>query len=118
MEPREASAGTGANRTRKARRRPRTYTVGFRLDEHYIGLLEKSASVYGISLHEYARQRLTELLDRTEEARVLAELAETRATVNDLREDLARSLEVILVNMTHGDASSIRTWIDANLRRG
>lgn len=103
---------------RRARKARPTFTVGFRLDGYYLTLLEKGAATFGISVHEYARQRLLELLDRQEEAHLLAEMSEVRGGVVELREDIARTLEVILVNVTKGDSSKIRAWVDSNLRRG
>ncbi|MDE2125250.1 MAG: hypothetical protein KGJ62_01525 [Armatimonadetes bacterium] len=88
------------------------------MDEYYLAILEKGAASYEISIHEYARQRLLELLDRHDETRLLAELDQVTADVAELREDIARSLEVILVNLTKGDAQAIRSWISDNLRRG
>lgn len=108
--------GTAPSRTGRTRRRRVSFTIGFRLDEFYIGKLEKGAAAYGISVHEYARQRLVEVLDRTEEARLLEECALGRVAVEELREDLARTLEILLANTTRAEPAAIRTWIEQNLR--
>jgi len=99
--------------------RPRreSHTIGFRVDNYTLTQLEKGAAAYGISVHEYARQRLMELLERQDEARLLDEAAATRRGVDGLRDDLAATLEVILLNTTKGDPERIRGWIDEHLRR-
>lgn len=99
------------------RRRPPTYTVGFRLDAYYLQRLERGAARYGISIHEYARQRLTELLDGQEAAPVLDEISRARTGVDELREDVARTLEILLVNLTRAEPQEVRLWVDAHLRR-
>lgn len=109
---------TSATRSQRTPRKKRpSYTVGFRLDSYYVSLLERGAAAYEISIHEYARQRLVELLDRQEETRLLEEASQTRVAVSSLREDLARTLEVLLANLTSADPKAIRDWISANLRR-
>lgn len=119
METERASGRNEAKPPSKrgVRRKRQTYTVGFRLDAFYLGLLERGASVYGISVHEYARQRLIELMDRQEETRLLEETTQTRVAVFELREDVARALEVLLVNLTSARPEAIRDWIAQNLRR-
>jgi hypothetical protein len=107
----------GSRPQRSARKKRPTFTVAFREDAYYLGLLERGAAVYGISVHEYARQRLNELLDRQEETRLLEETSQTRAAVFELREDMARALEVLLVNLTSAGPEAIRDWIGQNLRR-
>lgn len=74
------------------KRKKETFTISFRVDGHYLGQLEKGAAAYGISVHEYARQRLIELLERQDEARLLEEAAKTRRGVEALRNDVALSL--------------------------
>jgi len=121
MEPSSPGAPPApGKRTRKATRPRRvSATIGFRVDTYYHSLLARGASAYQISVHEYARQRLLELLDRQEEVRLLEEAALTRAAVEALREDLARSLELLMANFVpNADPLQLRAWIDANLRRG
>jgi hypothetical protein len=117
MEPVDARESAIRTRPKKGPRKKRvTYTIGFRLDEYYLSRLERGAAAYGISIHEYARQRLVELLDRQEEARLLEEAERTRAAVESLREDLAITLEAVLLNLSRADPATIRTWVDEHLR--
>lgn len=111
------SKGTPKAAPGARKRRRVTYTVGFRVDAHYLALLEKGAAAYGISLHEYARQRLVELLDRQEEVRLLEAATRTREELEDLREDLARLLQILLVNLGQADPAAVRALVDAHLRR-
>src|SRR5262245_31927860 len=95
----------------KSPRRPRTpatIPIGFRVDAYYRTLLEKGAAAYGISLHAYARQRLKELLDHQEETRLLGELQAAQAELRALREDVARTLEIVLVNVTKAEPARVQ----------
>ena len=105
-----------ATAVRATRRKKETFTIGFRVDGHTLSQLEKGAAAYGISVHEYARQRLLELLERRDEARVLEAAEKTQQGVEALRSDVAAALEVILLNTTKGDPARIRDWIDSHLR--
>lgn len=104
----------------KSRKRE-TFTIGFRVDAYTLGQLEKGAAAYGISVHEYARQRLLELLERQDEARLLEETAGVRRGVEGLRSDVAATLEVILINTTKAttteEQARIRAWISQFMRR-
>lgn len=80
---RKPALGTG-KRPPKPRRE--TFTIGFRVDPYTLTQLEKGAVGYGISVHEYARQRLLELLEKQEEARMLDAVTEARREVKALRE--------------------------------
>jgi hypothetical protein len=104
------------NRQRAPRERRPSYTIAFRLHAETLALLEQGAAAHEISIHGYARQLLIELLHREQDACLLQEAVRTRAAVEELREDFARMLEVLLVNLTPRDAASIRSWIDQNLR--
>ena len=104
-------------KTPPKRRKRETFTIGFRVDAHTLFQLEKGASSYGISVHEYARQRLVELLERQDEARLLEEARAMRQSVEGLRGDVAATIEALLLNLTEIPGAEIRTWIGQNLRR-
>ena len=86
---------------------------GFALLSH----LERGASRSGQSVHEYARQRLFELFEKQDEARLLAEAQATRRSVENLRNDVATALEVILLNTTQTEPERIRDWVNTHLRQ-
>ena len=104
------------------RRKKETFTISFRVDANHLKLLEKGASSYGLSVHEYARMRLLEALDRQDETRILEEATGIKRSVEGLRDDVAATLEVILMNTTKAatpeDQGRIRQWINQYLRRG
>ena len=95
-----------------------SYPLSFRVDGATLAQLEKGAARYGISVHEYARQRLLELLERADETRLLGEAQATRQSVEQLRGDVATALEVILLNTTQSEPERIRDWINTHLRGG
>lgn len=109
--------------TRTRRPKRETFTVGFRVDTSDLARLERGAARAGISVHEYARVRLLELLDREEESHLVAEAHKTQLitervgeNLDLLRSDVALTLEILLLNLTPGDPQQIRRWIDENLR--
>ena len=99
------------------RRKKETFTISFRVDGFHLSRLEKGATRLGMSVHEYARLRLSELLERQDEARLLDETARLRRGVEGLREDVAATLEAILLNLTDADSEQIRALIEAHLRQ-
>lgn len=104
--------------TKTVSRKPRkvSYPISFRVDGGALSQLEKGAARYGISVHEYARQRLLELLEKQDEARLLEAARTTQRGVEGLRGDVATALEVILLNTTQSDPEKIRDWINTHLR--
>jgi hypothetical protein len=80
-----------------------TFTIGFRVDAYTLAQLEKGAAAYGLSVHEYARQRLLELLERQDEARTLDAVAEMRQEIRALREEMRACLletnTLVLMNL-------------------
>ncbi len=94
-----------------------SYPISFRVDNATLAHLEKGAARYGISVHEYARQRLLELLERADETRLLGEAQATRQSVEGLRGDVATTLEVILLNTTQSEPERIRDWVNTHLRQ-
>jgi hypothetical protein len=98
-------------------RKKESFTISYRVDSATLMQLEKGASPYGISVHEYARQQLMEKLEGRGEARILAETEATRGSVEDLRNDVATTLEVILLNTTKTAPEKIRDWVNTHLRQ-
>ena len=103
------------NTTKKPRKV--TYPISFRVDNATLGQLEKGAARYGMSVHEYARQRLVELLEKQDETRLLEAAGITQRGVERLRSDVATALEVILLNTTPSEPERIRDWINRYLRQ-
>lgn len=100
------------------KRKKESFTISFRVDAYQLTQLEKGAAAYGMSVHEYARQRLGELLERQDEARLLEEAQVTRRSVEGLRADVAATLEVILLNtVKDANPAQVRQWISQNLQQ-
>ena len=108
------------NPAAKRSKRPKkiSYPLSFRVDAKTLELLEKSAAPSGLSVHEQARLKLLEQLHRDEDRRLMEETQRTRHEVGRLRNDVALTLELLLLNLTQGDPQKIRDWIDVHLREG
>jgi len=98
-----------------------TFTVGFRVDAYTLTQLEKGAAGYGISVHEYARQRLLELLEKQDEARMLDAVTEARREVRALREETRNGLKeatlLLLTNLVDADPKQLRIEVETILSR-
>jgi len=109
-----------ARKTAKPKRE--TFTIGFRVDAYTLAQLEKGAAGYGISVHEYARQRLLELLEKQEEARLLDAVTGTQREVRAMREQarayIKEATVLLLANLLRDDeleAGTIRREVDMAL---
>jgi hypothetical protein len=95
------------------------FPLSFRVDTKHLTMLEEGASRLGISVHEYARIRLYDELDSKREEEILAKQRRAEAQLELLREDVASSLEIILLNTLGGaKEEDIRQWVSIHLRRG
>lgn len=94
-----------------------THPISFRVDNTHLQELEKRASVVGLSAHEYARILVYEALNNDVAKTLLDGQERSERRTEELREDLALTLEAILVNVVKTTPSDeIRSWIDENLR--
>lgn len=97
------------------RRKKETFTISFRVDADHLGQLEKGATPYGVSVHEYARIKLLESLDCQEENRILEETEAIRRTLEGLQNGVAATLGAVLINVTEAtgqeDQDRIRGWV-------
>jgi hypothetical protein len=104
-------------RTPKRRRRPETFTVSFRVDSSHLKDLEKGAVELGISLHEYARILTYQALDQELQEKLLDGQERTEKRLDALREDIALTLETVLLNVVKGTSKEqLQSWVDENLR--
>ena len=108
-----------ARRTRRSVGRPKreTFTIAYRVDEATLQWLQERAAPYGMSVHEYARQRLMEAMLEVASEQLRGELREVHADMAALREDLAVSVEILLANITGDPAPTVRAWVNENLRK-
>jgi hypothetical protein len=95
----------------------KSITVGFRLGQDHLALLEQGAAAYGMSVHEYARRLVVDVLEDTERERVRDEVKRVGTEVQKLRRDVATSLETLLLNLTKASEDEIRQWVSQHLRR-
>ena len=98
------------------RRRPETFTVSFRVGPAQRKVLEERAAAWGVSVHECARNLLLETLEDAERARVRDEVKGVDRQVGRLREDIAATLEMLLLNLTPANEEDVRRWVSENLR--
>jgi hypothetical protein len=95
----------------------KTVTVGFRMGQDHLALLEQGAAAYGMSVHEYARRLVIGVLEDTERERIRDEVKRVGTEVQKLRRDVATSLETLLLNLTKATDEEIRQWVSEHLRR-
>jgi hypothetical protein len=91
-------------------------TIGFRLDQKRLSRLEDLAEAAGVTIHEFARQALTERLDSESDVhRLTMNVTNIQSELSELRRDLAVSVEALLVTsgVTHSEA---KAFTDENLR--
>ena len=96
-------------------------TVGFRLAEHHLQLLEDGADAFGVSVHEYARGLLIETLEDAERERLRQEVVELRDEVGRHRDEFAAALLALLLavrNPAGFTEDEARAWVAENLRSG
>lgn len=116
----EKSASPAAQRKiARTSKRPKkeSFTIAYRVDGATLSWLEEKAVPYGLSVHEYARQRLIETIEDTATEDIRGDITDVKHNLSELREDLAVTLEIVLANITGSDPKRIRAWIDDNLRR-
>jgi hypothetical protein len=106
------------------RRGDASQSVSFRLSGRALARLTEQAKASNQSLGNAARARLTAALDDEDPLRVFAEIQALRrdlagagGSLEQLRVDLAATLEVVLLNVTKGSAEEVRSWIEQHLRR-
>lgn len=94
-----------------------THTVSFRVDARAFKRLEAAADDLAMSPGAYARKLVMDAMEDHVRAQMLDEMAQTREAVNGLRNDLASTLEMVLLNLTDADEAHVQEWVTENLRR-
>lgn len=92
-----------------------SYPISFRVGDDYYGPLTEGSIRTGLSVHAYARLRLTEVLDSQEQERLLDEVAQLREEVSGLRNDMTAIIKILLLNLTEESEDQINEWIDTQL---
>lgn len=97
-------------------RKRRVSTIGFRLEAQEIAILSERAEKLGVSPHELARSYVLELLGASEERTALREGVVTlHNVIGLLREDLALSVEALLISAGKVSEEQARKWAEENL---
>ncbi len=92
--------------------------VGFRLDTEAHSVLAQRAALLGVSAHELARYFVLAILAEGEERNELRESVDSLQTnVEELRQDLAMVVEVLLVTSGKVSESAAREWVKDNLQK-
>lgn len=86
-----------------------------RLDAELYAQLEERARKVGSSVGLEARAIVQAELENTFETAILDRLADLQRQVLGLRADLARTLEVVLVNLANADPEAVRRGIAEHL---
>ena len=92
-------------------------TVSFRLGEPLLSALVERAEQEGESRGECARRIVAAALQDEMSLEVLRELEATRRELARLRDDLATSLESVLLNIGHIRPEEIQAFLSRTLRR-
>lgn len=98
-------------------RRDPSRPVNFRLRGALLARLEALAEAEGISRGKLAQRLVTAVLLDEDRLRVLQEVEAVRQEVTRLRSDVAKSLEMILLNAGHATSDEVKAWVSKNLRR-
>ena len=99
-------------------------TVGFRLDPENGELLRIRADSLGVSVHELARTYMLETLHEERDRAALYqglihlrdEVKDLRNDFSELREDMALSIQALLVRAGKVSAKEAMDWVDTQLR--
>jgi plasmid stability protein len=91
--------------------------ITVRFDEHVIGQLEERARLSGRSMGLEVRAIVQAELANQFSTDILQRLSDIDHQSRGLRADLARTLEVILVNLAGVDPDEVRNQVTAHLGR-
>src|SRR5262245_30136393 len=93
-------------------------TIGFRLDEESLRLLQQRALRLGVSRHELARHYLVETLSEKEERALLRQaIFQLSQELQGLRQDLSLAAEALLASAGQVTDKDAHRWAKGNLNR-
>lgn len=91
--------------------------IGFRLDVDSLRLLTEKAARSNVSVHELARTYVLEMLHMSEQIdRVGFAITNVWDDLYELREDLALSVQTLLVSAGKINRAEAEAWVDNNLK--
>src|SRR5262245_9976279 len=92
-----------------------TEPVAFRLPKRYRDKLAKEGAPYGLSLHEYARRIVMEVLDDEKHMRLLTEFIEVREALARLDGNLKVGVVALLADAGKAEVGEAKEWAKRNL---
>jgi hypothetical protein len=90
--------------------------VGFRLGGALLERLHAEATARGLSEGQCARALVSHVLQDEARLLLLEEVDALRQQVSRLRDDVATTLELILMNVAKVDEASVRQYVRSHLR--
>ena len=98
--------------------KPQSFTISFRLDASQIAELEKRAARHKISIHEEARNAVTDLLNDTRRDVIKDEILGARDDIKILQMKLADAVEALLITAGNYPKEQAREWTTEIIRQG
>ncbi len=95
-----------------------TFTISFRLDAGQVADLEKRAARHKISIHEEARNIVSDILNDTRRDEIKDEILGTRDDIKILQMKLADAVEALLITAGDYPKDQAREWTTEIIRRG
>lgn len=95
-----------------------SFTVSFRLDSGQLAELEKRAARHKTSIHEEARNIVTDFLNDTERDQIKDEILGTREDIQSLKLRLADAVEALLITAGNYPKEEARDWTTEIIREG
>lgn len=103
--------------TKKTKKTP-SFTVSFRLDAGQLAELDKRAARHKTSIHEEARNIVTDFLNDTDREQIKDEISATREEIQNLKLRLADAVEALLITAGNYPKDEARDWTTEIIREG
>lgn len=98
--------------------KPPSFTISFRLDAAQLAELEKRAARHKISVHEEARNTVTDILNDTRRDVIKDEILGARDDIKILQMKLADAVEALLITAGSYPKEEAREWTNEIIRQG
>ena len=98
--------------------KPPSFTISFRLDAAQLAELEKRAARHKISVHEEARNTVTDILNDTRRDVIKDEILGARDDIKILQMKLADAVEALLITAGNYPKEQAREWTTEIIRQG
>jgi plasmid stability protein len=98
--------------------KPQSFTISFRLDAAQLAELEKRAARHKISIHEEARNAVTDLLNDTRRDEIKEEVLGARDDIKILEMKVADAVEALLITAGNYPKDQAKEWTNEIIRRG